>query len=70
MKHLFSSTGYIFLQENVCFTLLPKNAHGITQWPTLIEIHHFIEILPGVPLKIKMDNSLFIDRIYMYGIIH
>ena len=34
-KHLFSYTGYIFLQENVCLTLLPKNAHGITQRPTL-----------------------------------
>ena len=35
-KHLFSYTEYIFLQENVCLTLLPKNAHGITQQPTLI----------------------------------
>ena len=24
------------LQENICLTLLPKNAHGITQRPTLI----------------------------------
>ena len=24
-----------FLQENVCLTLVPKNAHGITQGPTL-----------------------------------
>ena len=23
------------LQENICLTLLPKNAHGITQRPTL-----------------------------------
>ena len=26
----------MFLQENVCLTLLPKNSHGITQRPTLI----------------------------------
>ena len=31
----FSKLGYIFLQENICLTLLPKNAHGITQRPTL-----------------------------------
>ena len=24
------------LQENICLTLLPKNAHGITQRPTLL----------------------------------
>ena len=30
----FSYLVYIFLQENVCLTLLPKNAHGITQRPT------------------------------------
>ena len=35
-KHLFSYRRYIFLQENVCLTLLPKNAHGITQGPTLL----------------------------------
>ena len=34
-KHLFSYLVYIFLQENVCLTLLPKNSHGITQRPTL-----------------------------------
>ena len=27
-QHLFFLTGYPFLQENVCLTLLPKNAHG------------------------------------------
>ena len=32
----FSVTGHIFLQQNVCLTLLPKNAHGITQRPTLL----------------------------------
>ena len=37
-KHLFSETGYIFLQENVCLTLLPQNSHGITQRPTLFLI--------------------------------
>ena len=31
----FLKTGYIFLQENVCLTLLTKNSHGITQKPTL-----------------------------------
>ena len=25
-----------FLPENVCLTLLPKNAHGITQGPTIL----------------------------------
>ena len=29
-------TEYICLQENVSLTLLPKNAHGITQRPTLL----------------------------------
>ena len=31
---LFSEAGYICLQANICLTLLPKNAHGITQRPT------------------------------------
>ena len=34
-KHLFFLFSIYFLQENVCLTLLPKNAHGITQRPTL-----------------------------------
>ena len=38
---------FILLQENICLTLLPKNAHGITQRPTLccskyiMNIFHF-----------------------------
>ena len=35
-KHLYLKRDTFFLQENVCLTLLPKNAHGITQRPTLI----------------------------------
>ena len=31
----FLKQNTFFLQENVCLTLLPKNAHGITQLPTL-----------------------------------
>ena len=27
----------IFLQERLCLALLPKNAHGITQRPTLFD---------------------------------
>ena len=32
------------LQENICLTLLPKNAHGITQRPTLLQLHVDINI--------------------------
>ena len=35
------------LQENVCLTLLPQNAHGITQRPTL---------------KFSANNSLTLHR--------
>ena len=48
-KHLFSLTGYIFLQENVCLTLLPKNSHGITQRPTLYTY----------PIQAQANSNLF-----------
>ena len=42
----FVKQNTFFLQENVCLTLLPKNAHGITQRPTLFS-SKINQILPG-----------------------
>ena len=53
----------MFLQENVCLTLLPKNAHGITQRPTLF-VRNLRNDKPFICHKRKMGTDQPINPLY------